>query len=67
MIEDSHNHSDLLHIVVSDTGVGISKDIQERLFKPYQTFSHQGVDNKNGVGLGLSICKMLARSIGPKE
>lgn len=52
---ESEEHK--LHVVVKDTGAGISSDQQTNLFsKYYQTNSSKG---KTGTGLGLFICKQL--------
>lgn len=40
-----------LRITVSDTGHGISKELQDRIFEPYFTTKEKGV----GTGLGLSV------------
>ena len=45
-------------ISVSDTGIGISKNNLEKLFKN-GSFSTIGTKNEKGTGLGLSICKEL--------
>ncbi|GAA4280878.1 hypothetical protein GCM10022260_12990 [Gaetbulibacter aestuarii] len=45
-------------ISVADTGVGISKENLQKLFKN-NTFTTMGTDNEKGTGLGLSICKEL--------
>ncbi len=45
-------------ISVADTGVGISKQNIEKLFKN-NTFTTMGTNNEKGTGLGLSICKEL--------
>ncbi|MCB4806639.1 tetratricopeptide repeat protein [Tamlana sp. 62-3] len=45
-------------ISVADTGVGISKDNIEKLFKG-NSFTTIGTNNEKGTGLGLSICKEL--------
>jgi len=50
------------HVCVSfsDTGQGISKDLQEKIFKPF--FSTKG---EKGTGLGLAICsKIIAQHKG---
>ncbi|CAD5107939.1 hybrid sensor histidine kinase/response regulator [Zestomonas carbonaria] len=45
---------------VTDTGIGISEEQQERLFEPfYQVHGHQ--HTISGTGLGLSICWSLTR------
>jgi two-component system sensor histidine kinase/response regulator len=45
--------------VVKDNGIGVSQEIQERLFSPF--FQALGTNRKfGGTGLGLSICKKLS-------
>jgi signal transduction histidine kinase len=44
-----------LEIVVTDTGVGISKDNQKRLFKEIIQFSPEKLQAGGGSGLGLLI------------
>ncbi|MBT8394643.1 MAG: tetratricopeptide repeat-containing sensor histidine kinase [Bacteroidia bacterium] len=43
---------------IKDTGVGISKENQEKLFKS-NSFTTIGTTNEKGTGLGLTICKEL--------
>jgi two-component system sensor histidine kinase/response regulator len=45
-------------ICIEDTGVGISKDNQKRLFEN-SGFTTRGTNEEKGTGLGLSICKEL--------
>ncbi len=45
-------------ISVADTGVGISKENIDKLFKS-NSFTTIGTSNEKGTGLGLSICKEL--------
>lgn len=45
-------------ICVADTGVGITKENQEKLFSN-EGFTTRGTDHEKGTGLGLSICKQL--------
>jgi signal transduction histidine kinase len=42
---------------VSDTGIGMSPGILEKLFKIEETFTTEGTGNELGTGLGLVICK----------
>jgi signal transduction histidine kinase len=43
-----------LQITVSDSGEGMDKEVQERLFEPFYTSSREG-----GTGLGMSIVKSI--------
>ena len=45
-------------ICVEDTGVGISKENQRKLFKN-SGFTTRGTNEEKGTGLGLSICREL--------
>lgn len=42
-------------IKVTDNGIGISKDEQRKIFKPF----YQAMDNKPGTGIGLSIVSSI--------
>ena len=51
-------------VKVADTGIGISADELERLFKPFHQID-TGLSRKyEGTGLGLSICKKLVELMG---
>ncbi len=50
-----------LRFSVKDTGLGISEESREKLFKPFSQ-THAAVErNLGGSGLGLVICKLLVR------
>ena len=51
---------DSLHFVVSDTGMGISREYQRHLFDPYTQASSSISRRFGGTGLGLTICKRIA-------
>lgn len=51
-------------IEVSDTGAGISKSDQERVFDPFFRARSAKVQSNRGAGLGLSICKQLVELMG---
>ncbi|MDR1025450.1 MAG: response regulator [Treponema sp.] len=49
----------VLTFVVRDTGQGIKKEDQDKLFSPYSQFNTRTNRNIEGTGLGLSITKNL--------
>ena len=48
-----------LRFTVTDSGCGISEEMQQRIFKPFEQESAQTAQNHGGSGLGLSITKNL--------
>jgi two-component system, sensor histidine kinase len=53
-----------LVIQVSDTGFGIPKDQQEKIFDEFYQLDNPERDRKKGLGLGLAIVKRLAQLLG---
>jgi anti-sigma regulatory factor (Ser/Thr protein kinase) len=54
-------------ISVEDTGVGIPKEVQPKLFTMFGTFDHNKGMNRHGIGLGLTITKKLIEQLGPGQ
>lgn len=48
-----------LNFTVEDTGEGMTKEMQERLFKPFEQETATTAQKHGGSGLGLSIAKNL--------
>ena len=48
-------------IDVQDTGVGITRADQRRLFEDFTQLSQPGAGERPGAGLGLAICRELSR------
>ncbi len=53
------------HIVIeiSDSGIGVSPEDQEKLFKPFTQASNVS-HSRGGTGLGLAICRQLVQMMG---
>ncbi|MDP3537603.1 MAG: response regulator [Azonexus sp.] len=54
--EDSSPGEMMIRLEVWDTGIGISKEMQQRLFRGFE----QADSVSEGLGLGLAICRRLA-------
>jgi signal transduction histidine kinase len=46
-----------VEVSVSDTGVGMTPETIEKLFKVETSFTRPGTENESGTGLGLLLCK----------
>jgi signal transduction histidine kinase len=55
----SENKNNEVHICVEDTGIGISKNTLNNLFKLDVHNSQKGTANEEGSGLGLILCREI--------
>jgi signal transduction histidine kinase/HPt (histidine-containing phosphotransfer) domain-containing protein/ActR/RegA family two-component response regulator len=53
-----------LEFVVADTGVGIHPEQMRRIFEPFQQGDGSATRRHGGSGLGLTICREIARIMG---
>nr|WP_297458798.1 ATP-binding protein [uncultured Halomonas sp.] len=64
LVERAQGDEAMLRVEVSDSGIGLSPDVQKQLFLPFS----QGAANRSrqygGTGLGLTICKQLVEQMG---
>lgn len=57
---DRFDSGDRIRFSVRDTGIGLAKNVQDRLFQRYQQESADTARLYGGTGLGLAICRRLA-------
>ena len=50
----------MIYFSVTDTGTGIPKEKQDKIFEPFEKLD----EFKQGTGLGLSICKHIVKQMG---
>ncbi|MEA2139512.1 MAG: two-component system, NarL family, sensor histidine kinase EvgS [Solirubrobacteraceae bacterium] len=53
-----------LALTVRDTGIGISREDQQRLFAPFEQAAGGAARHGGGTGLGLVICRQLVEAMG---
>jgi signal transduction histidine kinase len=54
--------AEFVKIIVSDTGIGIAKEDQERIFDRFFRVDKARSREQGGSGLGLSICKWIVKA-----
>ena len=59
------NENNYLTIEISDTGKGIAKENQDKLFMPFERLGYENSETE-GTGIGLIITKQIIDSIGGK-
>ncbi len=62
-IECKQDPKHVLHIKVSDTGIGIAQENIEKIFNPFIQIEGNN-SSRTGVGLGLSLCRQYAELAG---
>ena len=60
---DPENDWRRLEISVRDTGLGISEDGIQKIFKLFGQVKSTKKINQTGIGLGLAICKSLVQKL----
>ena len=60
------SQNNTVEIAVRDTGIGMSVDMVENLFRPDVKTSRKGTDDEPSTGLGLLLCKEFVEKHGGK-
>lgn len=60
-----HVHAtDSVKVIVTDTGIGMSLEDQQKLFQPHIHHTTSGTNQELGTGLGLLLCKEMVEKQG---
>lgn len=63
-VDNWRGGGDAVSLTIIDSGIGMSKEALENLFKPFTQAESSTTRRFGGTGLGLSICKSLADIMG---
>ena len=58
---ECHETGKYVNLLVRDTGIGIPREMQEKIFDEYFQLDNKGEDRSKGLGLGLAIVARIAR------
>ncbi len=56
---EAEEKKDIWQIMIRDTGIGMNKEIQKKIFANTSNITTYGTNNERGTGLGLSLCKEM--------
>ncbi len=56
---EAEEKSDVWQISIRDTGIGMNREMQKKVFEDTTNITTYGTNNEKGTGLGLSLCKEM--------
>lgn len=63
LIRQQDNYA-LIRLSVCDTGIGVAPEAQDKIFAPFAQADSSTTRKFGGTGLGLTICRQLAKLMG---
>ncbi len=64
IVLEAHDDADGVKIRVKDTGIGIRRDMLERIFDPFVRVVPDGTRSSSGMGLGLALVRRFVERHG---
>ena len=64
IVDDNHDNNLLLDFKVSDSGIGMTQEQIDKVFKPFTQADEKTTRKFGGTGLGLTITKMFSEMMG---
>jgi signal transduction histidine kinase len=61
---EANRNGQFVHLVVRDHGPGIKDGLWSRPMQPFGKSAQESAESAPGVGLGLALCRRLARQLG---
>ncbi len=64
LIRSNYIDNSKIEISITDSGIGIDKEVFDKLFTFKEKVSRHGTAGERGTGLGLSLCKDMIKILG---